>query len=200
MKRREFITLLVRASATWPLAARAQQPDRVRRIAVLVNLEPDNPESKARIKAFLQGLQEKGWSDGKNVRIDYRWATNNLPKHAAELLALGPDVVLANANPSLRAFQSLSRTIPIVFVAASDPVNSGVVESLSRPGGNATGFATAEFGMSGKWLELLKEVAPCKKSSGSPGSDLWIKQRGTVCRYSSCSALVERRSCFNHPA
>jgi ABC-type uncharacterized transport system substrate-binding protein len=128
-----------------------------------VNLEPDDPESKARIKAFLQGLQEKGWSDGKNVRIDYRWATNNLPKYAAELLALSPDVVLANANPSLRAFQNLSRTIPIVFVASSDPVNSGAVESLARPGGNASGFTTAEFGMSGKWLELLKEVAPSVK-------------------------------------
>ena len=108
-------------------------------------------------------MREKGWTDGHNVRIDYRWTANNLPKYAAELLALAPDVVLANANPSLSAFQSLSRTIPIVFVAASDPVNSGAVESLSRPGGNATGFTTAEFGMSGKWLELLKEISPSLK-------------------------------------
>lgn len=163
MRRRELLTLIGGGAAFAPLAARGQQADRMRRIAVLVNLEPDDPESKARIKAFLQGLQDKGWTDGKNVRIDYRWATNNLPKYAAELLALGPDVVLANANPSLSAFQSLSRTIPIVFVAASDPVNSGAVESLSQPGGNATGFTTAEFGMSGKWLELLKEVAPSLK-------------------------------------
>jgi len=126
-------------------------------------LEAGDPESQARIKAFQRGLREKGWTDGHNVRIDYRWTANNLPKYAAELLALAPDVVLANANPSLSAFQSLSRTIPIVFVAASDPVNSGAVESLSRPGGNATGFTTAEFGMSGKWLELLKEISPSLK-------------------------------------
>ena len=163
MRRREFITLLGGVAAAWPLAARAQQADRVRRVGVLVNLEADDPESQARSKAFLRGLQEKGWIDGHNIRIDYRWVTDNLPKYAAELLALSPDVVLANANPSLSAFQNLSRTIPIVFVAASDPVNSGAVESLSRPGGNATGFTTAEFGMSGKWLELLKEISPSVK-------------------------------------
>ena len=163
MRRREFITLLGGAAAAWPLAARAQQADRVRRVGVLVNLEADDPESLARSKAFLRGLQEKGWIDGHNIRIDYRWVTDNLSKYAAELLALSPDVVLANANPSLSAFQNLSRTIPIVFVAASDPVNSGAVESLSRPGGNATGFTTAEFGMSGKWLELLKEISPSVK-------------------------------------
>ena len=163
MQRREFITLLGGVAAAWPLAARAQQADRVRRVGVLVNLEADDPESQARSKAFLRGLQEKGWIDGHNIRIDYRWVTDNLPKYAAELLALSPDVVLANANPSLSAFQTLSRTIPIVFVAASDPVNSGAVESLSRPGGNATGFTTAEFGMSGKWLELLKEISPSVK-------------------------------------
>ena len=163
MQRREFITLLGGVAAAWPLAARAQQADRVRRVGVLVNLDADDPGSLARSKAFLRGLQEKGWIDGHNIRIDYRWVTTNLPKYAAELLALSPDVVLANANPSLSAFQTLSRTIPIVFVAASDPVNSGAVESLSRPGGNATGFTTAEFGMSGKWLELLKEISPSVK-------------------------------------
>jgi putative tryptophan/tyrosine transport system substrate-binding protein len=163
MQRREFITLLGGVAAAWPLAARAQQTDRIRRVGVLVNLEADDPESLAQSKAFLRGLQEKGWIDGHNIRIDYRWVTDNLPKYAAELLALSPDVVLANANPSLSAFQTLSRTIPIVFVAASDPVNSGAVESLSRPGGNATGFTTAEFGMSGKWLELLKEISPSVK-------------------------------------
>ncbi len=163
MKRREFITLLGGAAAAWPVAAGAQQPERVRRIGVLLNLNPGDPEAKARIKALLEGLQERGWIDGRNVRIDYRWATTNFSKHAADLLALAPDAVLANGNPSLRAFQGLSHTIPIVFVAASDPVNSGAVESLSRPGGNATGFTTAEFGMSGKWLELLKEVSPSLK-------------------------------------
>jgi putative ABC transport system substrate-binding protein len=148
---------------TWPLTARAQQADRVRRVGVLVNLKADDPEAKARSEAFLRGLQDKGWTDGNNIRIDFRWVTDNLPKYAAELLALTPDVVLGNANPSLSAFQNLSRTIPIVFVAASDPVNSGAVESLARPGGNATGFTTAEFGMSGKWLELLKEISPSVK-------------------------------------
>ena len=163
MRRREFITLFGGAAATLAARSRAQQSERVRRIGVLVNLEADDPESQARFKAFLRGLQEKGWIDGHNIRIDYRWVTDNLPKYAAELLALTPDVVLANANPSLSAFQNLSRTIPIVFVAASDPVNSGAVESLSRPGGNATGFTTAEFGMSGKWLELLREISPSAK-------------------------------------
>ena len=161
MKRREFISLLGGAAA-WPLAARAQQLGGMRRIGVLVNLAADNPESQARIGAFLQGLQEFGWAIGRNARIDYRWATdqNNLPRYAAELLALAPDVVLANANPSVDALQKVSRTTPIVFVATTDPVGSGFVESLPRPGGNATGFTTAEFGMSGKWLELLKEIAP----------------------------------------
>jgi putative ABC transport system substrate-binding protein len=159
MRRREFLGVLGGAAAAWPLAARAQD-DRVRRLGVLVNLKAEDPESQARMQAFLRGLREKGWTDGRNIRIDYRWATSNLPKYAAELLALSPDVVLANANPSLDAFQKLSRTIPIVFVAASDPVNSGAVESLSRPGGNATGFTTAEFALSAKWLELLKELSP----------------------------------------
>ena len=163
MRRREFITLIGGSAIALPLVASAQQAGRVRRIGVLVNLKADDPESQARFKAFLQELQEKGWTDGHNIRIDYRRVTDNLPKYAAELLALTPDVVLANANPSLSAFQNLSRTIPIVFVAASDPVNSGAVESLSRPGGNATGFTTAEFGMSGKWLELLKEISPSTK-------------------------------------
>jgi putative ABC transport system substrate-binding protein len=135
MNRREFITLLGGVAASWPLAGRAQQAERVRRVGVLVNLKADEPESQARMRAFLRGLQEKGWTDGHNIRIDYRWVTNNLPKYAAELLALTPDVVLANANPSLDAFQNLSRTIPIVFVAASDPVNSGVYpdRAATRP-------------------------------------------------------------------
>ena len=138
MRRREFITLLGGAAVMWPLASHAQQGEPMRRIGVLVNLKADDPESQARLKALQRGLQEKGWTEGHNIRIDYRWVTTNLPKYAAELLALTPDVVLANANPSLSAFQSVSRTIPIVFVAASDPVNSGAVESLSRPGGNTT--------------------------------------------------------------
>jgi len=163
MTRREFITLLGGAAATWPPAAGAQQPaSGVRRIGVLVNLAPDSAEAQTRMGAFLQGLQEFGWSIGRNVRIEYRWANNpnDLPRYAAELVALAPHVVLANANPSVDALQKVSRTIPIVFVATTDPVGSGFAQSLAQPGGNATGFTTAEFGMSGKWLELLKEIAP----------------------------------------
>jgi putative tryptophan/tyrosine transport system substrate-binding protein len=163
VRRREFISLLGGATAAWPLAARAQQPvSGVRRIGVLVNLPPDNAEAQARMGAFLQGLQEFGWSIGRNVRIEYRWASNpsDLPRHAAELVTLAPDVLLANANPSVAALQKVSRTIPIVFVATTDPVGSGIAQSLAQPRGNATGFTTAEFGFSGKWLELLKDLAP----------------------------------------
>ena len=162
MKRREFITLLGGAAA-WPLAARAQQPDRMRRIGVLMNLAADNREAQARIAAFLQGLQQLGWTDGGNVRIDYRWAagdTGRFQRYAEELLALAPDVILASAFPSVQALQRATRTVPIVFVHVSDPVASGFVQSLARPGGNTTGFMQFEFGLSGKWLELLKQVAP----------------------------------------
>jgi len=163
--RRQFISAIGGTLATWSLAAHAQQVDRMRRIGVLANLAADDPESQARIGSFLQGLQEFGWAIGRNVRIEYRWAIDQskLPQYAAELVALAPDVILANANPSVAALQQVSRTVPIVFVATTDPVAMGTVQSLSRPGGNATGFTTAEFGMSGKWLELLKEIAPSVK-------------------------------------
>jgi putative ABC transport system substrate-binding protein len=165
MKRREFITLLGAAGAVgWPLAARAQQPDGVRRIGVLMASAADDSESQARIAAFLQGLQQLGWADGRNVRIDTRWATtdaDDIRRHAAELAALAPDVLVAatgtvTAAPLLQA----TRTVPIVFVQVIDPVGAGFVVSLARPGGNATGFTIYEYGMSGKWLELLKEIAP----------------------------------------
>ena len=165
MKRREFITLLGGGAAVaWPLAARAQQPERVRRIGVLMASAADNSESQARIAAFLQGLQQLGWADGRNVRIDTRWATtdaDDIRRHAAELAALAPDVLVAatgtvTAAPLLQA----TRTVPIVFVQVIDPVGAGFVVSLARPGGNATGFTIYEYGMSGKWLELLKEIAP----------------------------------------
>jgi putative ABC transport system substrate-binding protein len=178
MRRRQFITLLGGAAA-WPLATRAQQPERMRRIGVLMNLAADDPESQARIGALLQGLQEFGWSIGRNVRIDYRWAAGDagrLRSHAAELVALAPDVILANANPSVEVLQQTARAMPIVFVAVTDPVGTGVVASLARPGGNTTGFTSAEFSMSAKWLELLKEVAPgvtraaVLQDPGNPGS------------------------------
>jgi len=162
MTRREFITLLGGATAAWPLAARAQQGERVRRIGVLITLAADDPEAQARIGAFLQGMQEFGWTIGRNVRIDYRWATdvNSISRYATELVALAPDVILANANPSIVALQRATPSIPIVFVAVTDPVAATFVENLARPGSNATGFSVGEYGTSAKWLELLKEIAP----------------------------------------
>jgi putative tryptophan/tyrosine transport system substrate-binding protein len=161
MKRREFITLLGGAAA-WPLAARAQQPDRVRRIGVLAGLAEDDPEMRAQLTAFARRLQQLGWTDGGNVRIDYRWSAGDadrIRKNVAEVMALAPDVVLA-AAASVGPLLQASHTVPIVFVLAFDPVGDGFVASLARPGGNATGFTLFEYGMSGKWLELLKELAP----------------------------------------
>ena len=163
MKRREFITLLGGAAAAWSLAAHAQQPDRMRRIGVLMNLAADDAEGQARIVAFVQALQRLGWSDGRNLRIDHRWAagdTGLFHRYAEELLALAPDVILAAATPSVQALQQATRTVPIVFAIVADPVGAGFVDSLARPGGNVTGFTPFEYGISGKWLELLKEIAP----------------------------------------
>ena len=162
IQRREFITLLGGAAASWPLAARAQQPDRLRRIGVLMTGPANDAEGQARLTGFLQGLQEFGWSAGRNSRIDYRWAADDADrrKYAAELVALTPDVILASTSPSVAALQQASRTVPIVFASVTDPVGQGFVASLARPGGNATGFALYEYGISAKWLELLKEIAP----------------------------------------
>jgi putative ABC transport system substrate-binding protein len=164
MRRRDFITLLGGAAAVWPLAARAQQGERMRRVGVLVAAAADDPEYQARNVAFLQSLQQLGWADGRNVRVDTRWATTNsddVRRHAAELAALAPDVlVAATGTITVAALLQATRTVPIVFVVVIDPVGAGFVASLARPGGNATGFTTFEYGMSGKWLELLKEIAP----------------------------------------
>ena len=166
MKRREFISLMGGAAAAWPLVARAQQPPaRMRRIGFLFGgLAPDEPEGLARITAFVQGLQNLGWTDGRNVRIDYRFGLSDADrqrKYAAELVALAPDVILVGtAGAALRILQDATRTVPIVFANVVDPVGAGYVASLARPGGNATGFMSVEFGLSAKWLELLKEVAP----------------------------------------
>ena len=163
MKRREFISLLSDAMAGWPLAARAQQPERVRRIGVFFPGAADDTEYKARNAAFLQGLRELGWTDGRNVRIDYRWSggdANNIPKHAVELAALAPDVILAAGGAVTGPLLQATRTVPIVFVIVPDPVAAGFVDSLARPGGNATGFINFEYSISPKWLELLKQIAP----------------------------------------
>jgi putative ABC transport system substrate-binding protein len=161
--RREFITMLGGASVMWPLAAGAQQNERMRRIGVLMNLAADDPEGQARLAALLEGLRELGWTDGKNVRIDTRWAASDVARarrYAAELIAPAPDVILAAASPATAALQEASRTVPIVFVNVTDPVGAGYVASLARPGGNITGFMFVEYNISGKWLELLREIAP----------------------------------------
>ena len=163
MRRRQFITLLGGVAVAWPLAARAQQGGRMRRIGVLMNLGSDDAEGQARNAAFLQGLQELGWTVGRNVRIEYRWGAGDAElfrRHASELVALAPDVILASGGAVVPSLLQATRTVPIVFTGTPDPVGAGFVESLARPGGNATGFIPFEFGISGKWLELLKETAP----------------------------------------
>jgi putative ABC transport system substrate-binding protein len=163
MRRRAFITLLGGAAATWPLAARAQQPQQMRRIGVLMNVAADDPEAPARVGVLSQGLAELGWTIGRNVRIDYRWYAGNADaarKYAAELLALAPDVVVASGTLGVTAIQQGTRPVPIVFTLVADPVGAGIVNSLARPDGNATGFMLYEYSLSGKWLELLKQIAP----------------------------------------
>jgi len=162
MNRRTFI-MLIGGAAMWPRAARAQQREKMRRVGVLMNLAADDTEGSARVTALAQGLQELGWRDGRDVRIDYRWAAADAPsfhRHAQELLTLAPDVIIASATPSVVALQQATRTVPIVFVGVADPVGAGLVESLAHPGGNTTGFSIFEYSISGKWLELLKEIAP----------------------------------------
>jgi putative ABC transport system substrate-binding protein len=164
MRRRDFITLLGGAALIWSLEARSQQEERIRRIGWLAGgLAATDPESQARKAAFLQRLRELGWTEGQNVRIDYRWGAGSadiIRKHAAELIALTPDVTLAIAGQAAYALQQESRTIPMVFTQVTDPIGAGIVDSLARPGGNATGFTTFEYGFGAKWLELLKQIAP----------------------------------------
>jgi putative ABC transport system substrate-binding protein len=162
MNRRAFITLFGGAAA-WPLPARAQQPERMRRVGVLMTLAEDDPQGQARFAAFVEGLQQFGWRNGGNIRLDVRWTAGNLDeirKYAAELVALAPDVILASTSPSVAALQAATRSLPIVFALTADPVGAGFVESLARPGGNVTGFVPFEWGLAAKWLELLKEIAP----------------------------------------
>ena len=161
-RRRHFITL-VGGAAAWPLAARAQQGERVRRIGALMSVATDDPEAPARVGAFSQGLAELGWTIGRNVRIDYRWYAGDADmarKYAVELVALAPDVVLAAGTQGVTAIQQVNRPVPVVFVGVADPVGAGFVNNLARPGGNATGFMLYEYSLSGKWLELLKQIAP----------------------------------------
>jgi putative ABC transport system substrate-binding protein len=162
LKRRAFVALLGGATLLRPLATRAQQSRRMRRIGVLMNVPAGEPDGQARLTGFLQGLQEFGWSAGRNVRIDYRWPANDADRrtYAAELVALTPDIIFASTSPSVAALQQASHTVAIVFASVTDPVGQGFVTSLARPGGNTTGFALYEYGISTKWLELLKEITP----------------------------------------
>jgi putative tryptophan/tyrosine transport system substrate-binding protein len=163
MKRRELITLLGGAAAAWPLTARAQQGERMRRIGVLLQTAEGDPQARIEVAAFLRELQELGWSEGRNVRIDTRWGggnANRIRKYAAALVALAPEAVLAPGGTVVGALQEASRTVPIVFVTVTDPVGRGYIASLAQPLGNATGFTSFEFGMGGKWLGVLKEIAP----------------------------------------
>ncbi len=164
MKRREFITLLGGTAVAWPLAARAQQPERMRLIGVLMGYAESDSEAQAQIAAFRDGLQKLGWIEGRNTRIDTRWATPTnaaaMQQFAVELVALQPEVILASTTPTTTALLQQTRTIPIVFATVGDPIGSGFVASFPRPGGNVTGFVTIEGSLGGKWLELLKEIAP----------------------------------------
>jgi len=163
MRRREFIALFGGAAVSWPLAASAQQHEQMRRIGVLMNFASDDTEGQARLAAFHQGLQQLGWTVSRNVQIEYRWGAGDadrIRKLAAELVELAPDVILSAGSPSVAALQQTTRTVPVVFVGVVDPVSSGFVDSLAQPGGNITGFHVYEYSIAGKWLALLKEIAP----------------------------------------
>jgi len=169
MRRRDFITLLCGATAAWPLAASAQQPDRMRCIGVLTPFASDDPAEQTRVLAFAQALAQSGWIEGRNVRIEIRWGASDperIRRYVAELVALAPDVILAVSSATTEPLLHATRTVPIVFVQVAEPVGAGFVETLARPGGNVTGFMLYEYGISGKWLELLKEIAPGVKRVG----------------------------------
>ena len=186
MRRREFITLVGGAAVAWPLTARAQQAERVRRVGALMTLAADGAVAQARNAAFLQGLQQSGWTVGRNLRIEYRWAAGSADdtrKYAAELVALAPDVILAAGSGAATPLLQATRGVPIVFAHVPDPVGAGLVDSLARPGGNVTGFTSFEYGMGGKWLELLKQIAPGVKRAAvirDPAITAGIGQWGAI--------------------
>jgi putative ABC transport system substrate-binding protein len=161
MRRREFLGLVSGAAASLPFAARAQQPERVRRIGVLMGTEESEPEGQSRVAAFRQGLRELGWVDGRNIKIEYRWSSGpRQAAYAAELVATGPEVIVTNGTPFLDAVYKGTRSIPIVFVLSNDPVGLGHIASMAKPGGNVTGFTFMELSLIGKWLDMLKQIAP----------------------------------------
>jgi putative ABC transport system substrate-binding protein len=191
MRRRHFIAGLASTTAVWRVAARAQQPERVRRIGVLMPLA-DDPETRIRLTTFQQALEGLGWTDGRNVHIETRLSAGNAAdtrKYAAELAALAPDVILAAGSAGLPAALQATQTVPIVFVVVPDPVGSGFVHSLSQPGGNATGFMMFEYNLCGKWLELLKEIAPGVTRAGSPSRSRLSRRHRPVRRHPVCGAF-----------
>ena len=182
MRRREFITL-VGAGALWPLAVHAQQSGQMRRIGVLMPYAKDDPEAQARITAFLQGLQKLGWTEGRNLQIEYRWGSGDLQKAATELVALSPDVIFASSTAAVAALQQATRSVPIVFANVGDPVSGGFVASLAKPDGNITGFTSIDYTMGAKWVELLKEIAPYVTHVGvirDPTTTVSIGQLGVI--------------------
>jgi putative tryptophan/tyrosine transport system substrate-binding protein len=183
MRRRHFIKMIAGSAAAWPLAARAQQPDRMRRLGVLMNRAVDDPEAQGNVGAFLQSLQQLGWTDGRNVHIDTRWTrgdTDDTRKYAAELVALAPDVIQTSGASTVGPLLKATRTVPIVFAAVNDPVGAGLVSSLARPGGNVTGFMSFEDSLSGKWLELLKQIAPGVTRAAVLGDSTLSSGRGQL--------------------
>jgi len=168
MRRRDFIKVITGSAVTWPLAARAQQPSASRRLGVLMNFSEADPAAQLLIATFREGLKLLGWVEGANLHVDYRWSAGDLErvrKYAAELVALGPDVILAYGGSVVQPLLKLSRNVPIVFTEVVDPIAAGFIASLARPGGNATGFSLIDFGISGKWLELLKQISPWHHAS-----------------------------------
>jgi putative tryptophan/tyrosine transport system substrate-binding protein len=195
MRRRAFIAMLAGAAAAWPLAARAQQADRMRRIGVLTVVDRSDPEAKTWVTALEQRLHQLGWEQGRNVRIDYRWAGGDeqrLATYAAELVAAAPDVLFSAGTPSLTALSWQTRSLPIVFVQVPDPVKLGFAASLARPGGNITGFTTYEYSMGGKWVELLKDTAPRTirlaviVDPANPSHPQYVQELGRARRRSTC--------------
>jgi len=186
MRRRDFLGIVCSAATSWPLAARAQQSEPMRRIGVLMNTAQNNSEGHAGVAAFQQVLQQSGWTDGRNLRIDTRWGQNDIDRanrYAAELVALAPDIILASGTVSVTALQRVTRTLPIVFVQVADPVGAGLIDSLALPGGNVTGIMNFEYSLSSKWLELLKEIAPGVTRAAvirNPANPAGVAQFGSI--------------------
>ena len=195
MRRRTFITLLGGAAAAWPFAARAQQADRVRRIGVLIGVA-DDAEGQARLAAFQKGMKELGWNKGRKIQMIVRYTAGRAERaraYAAELVAMAPDAILANAAHVVSALRQQTQSVPIVFAQVVDPVSSGFVESLARPGGNVTGFLSSDYAMGAKWLEILKEVAPARDPSGRASRPDRYWRNGHVGRHSGGRAVIQRR-------